>query len=129
MGIENSNVIFDLVFFIVITSVLVQGWSIKYFAKLLNLAAPIPKKSNVQLEFTSNTQDNTDLIEIIVPHNASVIGKQVVELNFPENSRIVLITRDEKNIVPSGGTMIESGDIISILLYQQDSQLIREIFS
>lgn len=129
MGIENSNVIFDLVFFIVITSVLIQGWSIKYFANFLNLATPVPRKSGVQLEFTSDTINDTDIIEIIVPHKSSAIGKQIVELNFHEESRIVLITRDEKNIVPSGGTVIKASDIISIIVNQKDTKSIREIFS
>jgi cell volume regulation protein A len=122
MGIDNSHLIFNLVFFIVLTSALFQGWTIK-------LAAPLPKKRNLPIEFTSSAKDDTELIEIVVPYNSKVIGKQIVDLNFPEDSRIVLVTRDEKNIVPSGQTTLEEGDILSMLINIKNVDSIRKIFS
>lgn len=129
MGIENSNLIFDLVFFIVLTSALIQGWSINFTAKLLNLAAPLEKKRNIQIEFTSTTKDDTEMIEIILPYSSSVVGKQIVDLNFPEESRIILVTRDERNIVPNGQTVLEGGDILSMLVSSKNISSIRKIFS
>ncbi|HRI47768.1 MAG TPA: potassium/proton antiporter [Ignavibacteriaceae bacterium] len=128
MGIENSRFIFDLVFFIVLTSVFVQGWSIRYLSKLLNLAEPMKKKVSSPIEFTADTQNETELIELFVPSNSSIIGKQIVELNFPINSRIILVVRDEKNLVPNGGTIIEEGDIISILVERKSRDTIQKIF-
>jgi cell volume regulation protein A len=113
----------------VLTSALFQGWTINLIARSLKLAAPLPKKRNLPIEFTSSAKDDTELIEIVVPYNSKVIGKQIVDLNFPEDSRIVLVTRDEKNIVPSGQTTLEEGDILSMLINIKNVDSIRKIFS
>lgn len=128
MGVENSRLIFNLVFFIVLTSALFQGWSVNYFSKLLGLAEPMQKKRITPLELVSETEDENELIELIVPYKSKMIGQQIVNLNFPENSRIVLITRDEKNIVPNGRTVLDEGDILSILLHRSNIEEIKKIF-
>lgn len=128
MGIENSLLIFDLVFFIVLTSSLLQGWTINSAAKLLKLSAPLAKKTQAPIEFSSRANDDTDLIEFIVPFGSGMAGKQIVDLNFPEDSRIILVVRDEKNIVPSGGTVIEEGDILSILVSKSNIDAVQKVF-
>ncbi|MCO6473495.1 MAG: cation:proton antiporter, partial [Melioribacteraceae bacterium] len=127
-GVDGSLLIFDLVFFIVLTSALIQGWSINAVAKLLDLAKPLPKKIPIPLEYTSDPKADTELIEIIVPFNSKVAGKQIVDLDFPEDSRIVLIIREDKNIIPSGGTVLESGDVLLVLANKRNSNLLKETF-
>jgi len=128
-GVTNSRLIFDVVFFIVLTSALLQGWSINLVAKLLNLANPLPKKIAIPLEFSSDAKNDTELIEIIVPNNSQIEGKQIVDLNFPKDSRIVLVIRDDKNLIPSGGTILEGGDVLLLLANKKTNDLIKEIFS
>lgn len=128
-GITNSGLIFDLVFFIVLTSALLQGWSINPVAKLLKLAEPLPKKVPIPLEFTSDVKSDTELIEIMVPYNSKIEGKQVVELNFPEDSRIAMIIRDDENIIPSGGTVLYGGDVLLLLANKKNNHEIKKIFS
>lgn len=128
-GIEGSDVIFNLVFFVVITSSLLQGWSLKLVAKWLGLSLPFVDKKKTQLEFSNEMQTDTDIIEIIVPDNSDMCGKQIVDLNFPNDSRIILIVREDHNIVPSGSTTIEAGDILSILINKQNTEVIHDIIS
>lgn len=127
-GVKDSSLIFNLVFFIVLTSALFQGWSINKMAKLLDLTAPFKEKQNSPLEFTSIAEDDTELIETIIPHNSKSIGKAIVELNLPEDSRIVLIVRDNKNIIPSGGTILEEGDVLLFLINKKNMKVIKEYF-
>jgi potassium/hydrogen antiporter len=128
MGVENSHQIFNIVFFVVLTSGIMQGWTINSFARLLQLTAPFIKKRNTPIDFTPAPGDDAELMEFYVPDNSSVIGKQIVELNFPHDSRIVLIIRDEKNIIPSGGTVIEGGDVLSILVNKNNAAFINNLF-
>jgi cell volume regulation protein A len=129
MGVENSGIIFDLIFFIVLTSVLVQGWSINFVANLLKLSTPYQKKIKAPIEYNSNSEEETELMEFVLPYNSKISGKQIVDLNFPEESRIILIVRDDKNIVPSGGSIIQAGDILSILLNKKNRSEIKNIIS
>lgn len=128
MGIDNSLLIFDLVFFIVLTSSLLQGWTINTVARLLNLSAPLMRKNQAPIEFSSSADDETDLIEFIVPFGCGMAGKQIVDLNFPEDSRIILVVRNEKNIVPSGGTTLEEGDILSVLVNKKNIDAVQKVF-
>lgn len=128
-GVNNSSLIFNLVFFIVLTSSLLQGWSLNSVAKLLNLSLPKPKKKRFPLEVDLDFNEDADIMEFLVPYNSVMVGKQIVELNFPNECRIVLIVRNENNIIPSGGTVLEQGDVLSILFNKNNANEIKEIFA
>jgi cell volume regulation protein A len=127
-GITNSRLIFDVVFFVVLTSALLQGWSINLIARLLNLAKPLTKKVPVPLEYTTVNDSDTELIEIIIPYNSTVNGKPIVDLNFPDEGRIVLIIREDKNIIPAGGTILEGGDVLMLLADKKNKDDIKKLF-
>lgn len=114
-GVKYADLIFSIVFFIVLTSALLQGWSLTNVAKLLKVDAPFVKKVKSPIEFESKQGDENDLFDFYIAENSSVIGKTVVEIGLPKECLIVLINRNEQYVVPKGGTTIESGDILLIL--------------
>ncbi|MFN8008318.1 MAG: potassium/proton antiporter [Terriglobia bacterium] len=113
--IPKADTIFHLVFFIVLTSVLMQGTTIPQAARRLRVAAPLSKKRQYPLEFVPAVDRNSDLVEITIPEDSPILGKQIVDLRLPKNALIVLINRNENFIVPRGGTILESGDQILVL--------------
>jgi cell volume regulation protein A len=127
-GVKDADVIFNVVFFIVLTSVLLQGWSIVPVAKLLRLDTPLEKKKELPLQFTGENLD-MELVDLIVPYNAQAAGKPLVQLNFPVDSRIVLIWRNEKSIIPDGNTILEEGDTILVLVNKNNLVRVKQIFS
>ncbi len=114
-GVKYADLIFSVVFFIVFTSALLQGWSLTYVAKWLKLDAPFIKKIKSPIEFESRQGDENDLYDFYISENSNATGKTVVELGLPKESLIVLINRHEQYVVPKGGTTIETGDILLIL--------------
>jgi cell volume regulation protein A len=56
-------------------------------------------------------------------------GEQIVQLDFPDDARIVLIWRNEKSIIPSGGTLLEEGDTVLVLVNKDNISRVKEIFS
>ena len=129
MGIENSDLIFNLVFFVVLTSSLVQGWSLKYIAKQLGLAIFVKKSKQIPIEFTPDSDLDTELIDIVIDKNSKIINKQIIELNFPTDSRIILIWRNNNSIVPSGGTTFEVNDRLLVLVNKENRDTVNQIFS
>ena len=127
--IPNADLIFSIVFFIVLTSVLIQGWSISPAAKLFNVGSPLPKKKHYPLEYAPMEGVDTELIDLFVPFNAAVAGKTIVELGLPKDCLITMINRDENFLVPSGGSVLEEGDIVLILVNKGNLSEIKEIFS
>ena len=114
-GVKYADLIFSVVFFIVLTSALLQGWSLTSIAKLLKLDAPFVMKVKSPIEFESRQGNENDLFDFYIAENSGVVGKTVVEIGLPKESLIVLINRNEQYVVPRGGTIIESGDILLIL--------------
>lgn len=128
-GVANSRMIFDLVFFIVLTSAILQGWSINFVAKLLDLAKPAQKKISIPLELNAARDNQNELIEVIVPFNSRADGRQIVDLSLPEKSRIVLVIREDENIIPTGSTVIMAGDVLLLLVNKTIEESIKTIFS
>ncbi|HWO42739.1 MAG TPA: potassium/proton antiporter [Candidatus Eisenbacteria bacterium] len=113
---DGAARIFNLVFFIVITSVLFQGTFIPAVVRLLGLAIPRSSKPKYPLEFEEGGATDATLMDFVVPYNAAVIGKSIVELGLPEETVITLIVRGDKYVLPTGTTTLESGDVLLVLL-------------
>ena len=128
-NLPKAELLFNIVFFIVITSALFQGWSIPQVARLLKVDGPLQLHPSYPLEFEGPRGTETELIDLVVPYSAAVIGKSLVELGFPEDSLIVLIIRNEDFIVPSGGSVLQAGDTLLALTTKRSLRTVREILS
>ncbi len=128
-GVAGASHLFNLVFFIVLTSALLQGWSIPLVARLLHVDAPVKRRPGPTVEFEGARNSDMETQDFIVPFNAALAGKPIVELGLPENSLIVLLTRGEEYLVPNGGTTLEEGDTVVVLACKDDVPKIREIFA
>jgi cell volume regulation protein A len=125
-GVTGSEAIFNIVFFIVLTSALLQGWSIPAVARLMRLQAPPEMKRHYPIEFAPMEGVDTQLVDFIIPFNAAIAGRSIVELGLPPDSLIVLVNRDEKFFVPSGGTVLEGGDVVLVLINDKNIGEVRE---
>ncbi len=125
----NAELIFNLVFFIVLTSALFQGWSIPAVARMLKVDAPQERKRHYPIEFAPTAGMDTELMEFVVPSQAAVAGKSLVELGMPRDSLIVLISQNEEFIVPSGGTILNEGDVVLALVNKHNLPEVRAVFS
>ena len=125
-GVAGSETIFNIVFFIVLTSTLLQGWSIPVVARLMKLQAPLEMKRHYPIEFAPIDGVDTQLVDFIIPFNAAIAGMAIVELGLPPDSLIVLVNRDEKFFVPSGGTVLEGGDVVLVLVNDRNISEVRE---
>jgi cell volume regulation protein A len=127
-GLPDSKLMFNLVFFIVITSALLQGWSIPFVARLLRVDTPIEPRRKYPIEFSPIPDVDAELIDLIVPYNSAITGKSIVELNLPSDSLIVLISRNDDFIVPSGGTVLQEGDTALVLVNKANIAAVRSVF-
>ncbi|MCC6273920.1 MAG: cation:proton antiporter [Deltaproteobacteria bacterium] len=125
--VPHADDIFNLVFFIVLTSVLLQGTTIPLVARWLGVQTPMAPTRARPLDFEPIAGQDTDLTELLVPYRSPAAGKKLVELGWPAESRITLIGRGEEFLVPNGESALEPGDVLLILLQPKDLPRIREI--
>jgi cell volume regulation protein A len=119
-GLARAEMMFDLVFFIVLTSILLQGTSIAMVARMLKLDAPASDKPAYPLELEPAAGITSALVDVEVPADSPIVGKQIVEARFPKGALIVLIAREKEFIVPKGGTVIRSSDRLLVLADKED---------
>lgn len=114
-GIPKADLIFNLVFFISITSVLLQGTTLSYVAKFLHVATPAKAKRRIGLDFESTDNIKSEMQEIIINADAKAVGKRIVELAIPATVNVLTIKRNNVYIAPNGSTKILANDILFVL--------------
>lgn len=122
-GLDKAQMIFNIVFFISVTSVIIQGTSLSFVARILHLSVPekVKHRSVSDMELTDGIKSK--LNRIYLPETAPVVGLKIVDLGFPKTSLISLIERDSKYISPEGSTILEGGDILLVVSENQDAVL------
>ena len=114
-GVDKAHMIFNIVFFISVTSVLIQGTTLSIVAKWLNVALPAKSKTITNLDqFTLDLPKKT-LKEFTILSEYHCVNKRVVDLDFPKCTFIVMIKRDGEYIRPGGSTQIKAQDVLMVL--------------
>ena len=128
-GIPQADTIFNLVFFIVITSSLLHGTSIPYVARWLGVSAPIQDPPRLAMSLGDGCKSGNDLIELTLPPEAEVMGKQIVDIGLPPGTLIIMIEKGSDRFVPCGSTILEEGDHLLILTNQIQAEQARLVLS
>ncbi len=119
-GIPQADTIFNVVFFVVLASVFIQGGTIQMLAKVLKLDVPLTEKVTYPIEFEKTEAIDAELTDVIIPYDSEAAGKKIGALGVPEKCLIVLVSREGKFHVPSGSMTLEGGDVLLVLADQED---------
>lgn len=122
-GIAHADLIFNVVFFITILSLIVQGMSISSFAQWLGLAEAEPRTGNTfGMEFPEEIKSAMSEIEL----NEEFLknGNRLMKLSLPDNTLVTMIKRKNKYIVPTGKTVLYPGDKL-LVITDNDQELIQ----
>ncbi|MED4531096.1 potassium/proton antiporter [Metabacillus fastidiosus] len=114
-GIENSQLMFNIIFFVVLTSALIQGSSISFLAEKLRLTGEVKASSPYTMKFVSIGKANAEMIEFEVGNDNHIIGKPLDQISFPEQALINAIIRNNELVSPHSDTIIHEGDTLYIL--------------
>ncbi|MFA5689785.1 MAG: potassium/proton antiporter [Kiritimatiellales bacterium] len=126
-GYENSTEIFNIVFFIVIASVLLQGKTLMVVARWLNVDKPLVNRPDYPLEFERRAGVKSETREIDIPPDSCACGKQIMDLGLPAGALILLIRRGNEFIVPKGSTRIEAYDTLMFIAGVEDLKIAQEL--
>jgi cell volume regulation protein A len=122
-GVPQADMIFNLVFFIVLTSVLLQGTTLPLLARWLRLDASLPEKPEYSLLLESPESIKTGLAEIRILHTSTAVGKQIVELGLPKEVVVMMIGRGGYAFIPTGRSVLQANDT---LLVFADKDMLKE---
>jgi len=114
-GINKANMIFNIVFFISVTSILIQGTTLSIVAKWLNVGLPKKAKKLTATDLLLAENPKAEMKELLITSDCFAVDKKIVELGFPKNAIIAMIKRGDSYIIPNGLTKIESKDTLIVL--------------
>lgn len=125
-GLEDGKEIFNLVFFAVMLSIVIQGSTLGRMARWLGLTVPAKPKPLVNLELMTMAHSDYDLVVVDIPDAAAREGLRIRDLDLPEGSVITLITRGSEVVIPKGNTCLQAGDQVTVLAHAPDAGAVQD---
>ena len=117
-GLDPNNRIFNIVFFITIFSLVIQGTTVGGVAKVLGVADKSPDKG---FDIDLPDEVKAALTEVDIIEGGVRDGAQLRDVKLPEKTLVMMIRRGERYIVPNGSTVLHKGD--KLLLISEEIQV------
>ncbi len=128
-GLEAGPIIFNVVFFVVLTSALVQGGTLPWVARKLRLEEPLIPQTPLSLEITSLRDVDAEIIDYSVFDSSPAAGRLLRDLALPEGAVVAMIARDRALIPPRGSTEIRSGDHLFLVVNHESRLPVDALFA
>ena len=114
-GVQESDTLFNAVFFVVLLSALVQGTTLESLGRRLGLATERRPAYREAIEIGPVRGLGAEIIEHDVDPGDAVVGRHVRDSGLPRSAIVMLIVRDGAGVPPRGSTVIEGGDRLYIM--------------
>jgi len=121
-GVPHARFIFNIVFFITLLSLIVQGTTLTKVALWLGLADNPQQYKGLEefdLEFSDEIKSVTS--ELNVTAQALTHGNHLMDLPLPEKTLVVMVKRNDKYFIPTGNTLLQKDDKLLIITDNQDA--------
>ena len=119
-NVEGSNMIFNIVFFITIVSLIVQGTSVSFVARLLHLSTPLEKTGNdfgVELP----EEIDTDLSDMTITMEMLNEADTLKDMNLPKGTLVMIVKRGDEFLIPNDTLKLHVGDKL-LLISEKNKQ-------
>ncbi|HEY7456755.1 MAG TPA: potassium/proton antiporter [Solirubrobacterales bacterium] len=126
-GVAESTLIFDVVFFVVLTSTVIQGATIEPFARLLGVTSTEPALPTPVADVGMVRELGGELISWRVRDGDAAAGLLVRELGLPREALVHLIVRDGRAIAPRGSTRVEPRDELHLLVQEPQREEVERL--
>lgn len=107
-GIEKSQTIFNLVFYIVVFSVIVQGMTLKPLAKFFRLFEKDSDNSVTEIDLEE--LEELSIKKLYIEKDSEYVDKAIKEVSLPKSIHIISIRRGDRDIIPNGDVVLKAGD-------------------
>ncbi len=125
-NVPHARLIFNIVFFCTLVSLVVQGTTLSKMAVLLGLQDKDPslqKPVNFDVDFSEEIRSK--IFEIHITSKLLLEGRNLMQIPIPENTLAVLVKRDNKYFVPTGKTPLMENDIL-LMISDEHDQLLKD---
>lgn len=128
-GIPEAHKLFNIVFFIVLISVLLQGTTLTWVAQRLGVRQALPQKTEYPITYTPTGHSQNAMTEVLVRAGSEAAGKRIMDLKLPPDTLVILINRGGEFLIPKGPTELMIGDKVLVLAGGEDLQQVQHKLS
>ena len=115
-GMPHAKDIFNIVFFITILSLIIQGTTVSAMAKWLHLSQTVLRKRKLKnFDVEISDEIKSYMSEISIKEEFLANGTRLMDLNVPDNTLIAMVKRDNQFFIPRGNTGLQVGDRILVI--------------
>jgi cell volume regulation protein A len=119
---------FDVVFVIVVVNALMQGTTVPWLARRLDLESADPPAAPALLEIEGPETFDSQIRSFHVEDDLPVCGQSLAEIPFPPTSSAMLLIRGQQLLAPRGDTVLQAGDHVYLLVGQGDAAFLQLLF-
>ncbi len=124
-GVPQAQTLFNIVFFIVLTSVLLQGTTLTLVARWLGVRETRPPQAAYPITYTPTGQGKNEMVEVEVGAGSDADGARIVDLHLPPEALVILIHRAGEFLIPKGATELAAGDSVLVLAGEAELREVR----
>jgi cell volume regulation protein A len=124
--IPQAMTLFNIVFFIVLTSVLLQGTTLTLVARWLRVREALPATTAYPIAYTPTGQGKNGMVEVEVEAGSAAAGQRIVDLRLPPEALLILVHRGGEFLIPKGATQLLAGDSVLVLATGDALRAVRE---
>ena len=126
--VRPASTIFNTVFFVVVVSAILQGTTLDWVARRLDLLSPAPSRREAPLA-VGDEWSTLELVDFVVADDHAIAGSVVRELGLPRDALIAVVARGDDAIPPRGSTVIAAGDRLFVLLPHDRRADLEDVFA
>ncbi len=127
--VPNSLQFFNIVFFAVLLSTLLQGSTFETLARRLGLTSSEPALPRPLSESGTIRRLGAEVLEYTIDPGDAIAGARVRDLGLPRDAVVSVVVRDERAIPPRGSTRLRGGDELHVLIGEESAHLVRGLLS